>query len=300
MGGLALSGLGIGVWDVGMNLEGAGVERLLGRSIMPRFHAAWSAGTVLSALAGSALSAWRVPVLTHLLVTGALVTALGLVAVRSFLPRATEGEGAAATTPAFDPALRHAGRGGTASAWFEPRTLLVGVVTFVAAFTEGTANDWLSVAMVEGHGLPVWAGVLGFATFLSAMTLGRVVGTRWLDRYGRVAVLRVLFLLALCGAALVVFGGPRLAFVGAALWGVGASLGFPVGMSAAADDPARAAPRVSVVATIGYVAFLAGPPLLGLLGDRVGVLRALLVVGVLVLAALLAVPAVRPPGTRSG
>ena len=59
---------------------------------------------------------------------------------------------------------------------------------------------------------------------------------------------------------------------GILVWGLGASLGFPVGMSAAADDPSRAAARVSVVATIGYAAFLAGPPLLGLLGDQIGTL----------------------------
>ena len=43
--------------------------------------------------------------------------------------------------------------------------------------------------------------------------------------------------------------------------------------------------RVSVVSSIGYTAFLAGPPLVGLLAEpeRLGILRALLVV----LAALL-------------
>jgi MFS family permease len=181
------------------------------------------------------------------------------------------------------------------AAWREPRTLLVGVVTLVAAFTEGTANDWLAVAFVDGYRHPAWAGVLALALFLAAMTTGRVLGTGWLDRYGRVPVLRATYLLALCGAALVVVGGPWPAFLGAALWGLGASLGFPVGMSAAADDPARAPARVSVVSTIGYAAFLAGPPLLGFLGDHVGVLRSLTVVGAVVLLALLVVPAVRAP-----
>ena len=63
--------------------------------------------------------------------------------------------------------------------------------------------------------------------------------------------------------------------MGTVLWGLGCSLGFPTGMSAAADDPKFAAGRVSAVATIGYMAFLAGPALVGLLGDHVGVLRAL-------------------------
>ena len=86
---------------------------------------------------------------------------------------------------------------------------------------------------------------------------------------------------------------PVLAGLGIVVWGLGASLGFPVGMSAAADDSARAAARVSVVSTIGYGAFLAGPPLLGVLGDRVGTLESLLAVAVLMGPAMLAVRATR-------
>ena len=108
-------------------------------------------------------------------------------------------------------------------------------------------------------------------------------------------MLRVLYVAAVAGSILVVLGGPALAFIGAAVWGVGASLGFPVGMSAAADEPRRAPARMSVVSTIGYTAFIAGPPLLGFLGDHVGILRSLLVVGGMAALALAALPAVREP-----
>ncbi len=92
-----------------------------------------------------------------------------------------------------------------------------------------------------------------------------------------------------------------LVFVGAALWGVGASLGFPLGMSAAGDDPARAAARVSAAATIGYVAFLAGPPLLGVISEQIGLLNTLYVLVVLVAASGFASPAARPlPGATVG
>jgi cyanate permease len=84
------------------------------------------------------------------------------------------------------------------------------------------------------------------------------------------------------------------AFVGAVLWGFGLSLGFPVGMSAGADEPGMAAARVSVVASIGYVAFLGGPPLIGFVGQHVGVLRALTAVAVLLALALLIAGSVRP------
>jgi cyanate permease len=66
-------------------------------------------------------------------------------------------------------------------------------------------------------------------------------------------------------------------------------------MSAAADDPARAAARVSAVATVGYCAFLVGPPLIGFVGEHVGILNALIIVFVLIVLATLAAPAARPP-----
>ena len=65
-------------------------------------------------------------------------------------------------------------------------------------------------------------------------------------------------------------------------------------MSAAADDPARAAARVSVVASIGYCAFLGGPPLIGFLGHHVSMLHALLAVAALLAMAALLAGALRP------
>lgn len=279
---LFVTGLGIALWDVAMNLEGAHVERGLGRSVMPHYHAAFSAGTVAAALLAAGLVGLRVPVWVHLPLIALACLAGVVLALRSCRP----GE---------PPAEEDADQPRARNPWTEPRTLLIGVVTLVAAFTEGTANDWISVAFVEGHGVPGWAGVLAFAVFLSFMTIGRLAGTKLLDTYGRVPVLRVMFGLALVGCLIVVFTPAPYAYLGAAVWGIGVALGFPVGMSAAADDPRLAHARLSVVATVGYGAFLAGPPLLGLLGHEVGVLRALLVVGAALLLAVACLPAVREP-----
>jgi cyanate permease len=73
------------------------------------------------------------------------------------------------------------------------------------------------------------------------------------------------------------------------------SLGFPVGMSAGADEPAVAAPRVSVISSIGYCAFLAGPPLIGFLGQRFTVLDALTAVLALLALSGLIAGALRSP-----
>jgi cyanate permease len=86
-----------------------------------------------------------------------------------------------------------------------------------------------------------------------------------------------------------------LAFLGALLWGAGTSLGFPVGISAGADDPAFAAPRVGVVTTIGYCAFLGGPPLIGFLAQQSSVAHAMVAVIVAMLVAGAIAACVRPP-----
>jgi cyanate permease len=84
------------------------------------------------------------------------------------------------------------------------------------------------------------------------------------------------------------------AAAGAVLMGLGTALGFPVGMSAAADDPRYAAARVSTTASLGYLAFLAGPPAIGFLADHVGVLHALSAAGVLIALAFFLCPATAP------
>ncbi|MBA8796057.1 fucose permease [Friedmanniella endophytica] len=292
--GLFLFGFGQGAWDVAMNVQGALAERRLGRAIMPRFHAGFSVGTVAGALTGAAMVALRVPVSAHLLVVGVLVAVVVPFGVRRFLPdHDHEPATASALEAAPGPtAVRlHALR-----AWREPRTVLIGVFVLTFAFAEGTGNDWTSVALIDGYRLPASLGTLGFAVFLAAMTAGRWFGPGLLDRHGRVVVIRVMAGLAVLGVALFVFGQlPVVAFLGLVLWGVGTSLGFPVGMSAGADEPAMAAPRVSVIASVGYCAFLGGPPLVGFLGDHVGVLRAVVVVAALLALAVAITGVTRPP-----
>jgi fucose permease len=293
--GLFVLGFANGAWDVAMNVQGALVERHLGYSIMPRYHAGFSVGTVGGALIGAAMVALDVPVTAHLCAVAALTAVLVPLSVREFIPDHDESAGEEREEDDTD-------RIGHLAAWREPRTLFIGVFVLAFAFAEGTGNDWISVAVIDGYDAPAAVGTLAFATFLTAMTAGRWVGPRLLDRYGRVPVVRALTVLAVAGLLLFVFGHwALLAFAGALLWGAGVSLGFPVGMSAGADEPGRAASRVSVIASIGYCAFLAGPPLVGFLGQHLTVLRGMLAVAVLLaLAATLAgnvrAPAAGPTG----
>jgi predicted MFS family arabinose efflux permease len=284
--GLLLLGFGNGAWDVAMNVHGALVERLAGRSIMSRFHAGWSVGTVAGALVGAAMVACDVPVAVHLSLVAMAVGIVVPLGVRAFVP-----DDAASSEPA---ATGESSR--SWAAWKEPRTLLIGAVVLAFALAEGSANDWISVATIDGYHASAALGTLTFATFLAAMTTGRWFGPALLDRYGRVPVLRVSTVLAIVGLVLFVFGHVTpLAMLGAVMWGIGICLGFPLGMSAGADEPAHAPARVSVIASIGYCAFLGGPPLIGCLGQQFGVLHALMAVAVALTVATLIVDSMKPP-----
>jgi MFS family permease len=316
IGGLFLSGIGIGVWDAAMNLEGAATEQRLGKSIMPRFHAAFSFGTVAGAGVGALASWLSLSLFTHL--TGALVISLALVllATRRMLPHV--GTGPEAPDPgdlpggvgqidhvpfdAADPASAAVVRpkNNPFAAWLERRTLLIGLVVLAAALTEGAANDWLGLAVVDGFDADHTTGAVALIVFLVSMTGMRLLGTALLDKHGRVFVLRLSAGLALAG--LFLFGlAPWLpsALVGTFLWGMGAALGFPVGMSAASDDPVKAAGRVSVVSTIGYTAFFAGPPILGELAQHVGYRNALLSITIPLVCGLLVASVAASPAERA-
>ncbi len=307
--GLAIIGLGTGSWNTASNVEGAAVERAVGRHIMPRLHGAFSLGTVAGAGLGAAAAAVSLPVAWHLGAAGMVVAVSVATAASWFRADATPVAGERTYTPDHfeDPTTGPIplipadgaeapldNKRKIAQAWRDRRTLLLGVMVLGLALAEGAAGDWVALALADGHGQSDAAGAAGYGLFVTFMTIGRFAGTLVLDRFGRVPVMRWCAALAVFGLGLFVFAPvPWIAFVALAIWGLGASLGFPVGMSAAADDPAKAAARVSVVSTIGYGAFLCGPPLLGLLAEHVGILHSLLAVMVMLVVSFLLSPVAR-------
>jgi len=289
--GLFLIGAGIGSCDVAMNLAGTDVEHALGRAVMPQFHAGFSLGTVTASLIGVACSRLGLALADNIALTIVATAALTLWGAVRLLPHLRAADGGTS----------HPGRRASAwSAWRESRTILIGFVVLGAGLAEGSANDWLILGIGEDFAVSESVGILGLACFLVAMTTMRALGTRLIDARGRPFTQVVCATCSLVGLAMYALG-PAIPFVlaGALIWGFGAAMGFPMGMSAAADDPARAAVRTSVVSTIGYAAFLAGPPLLGLLANHVGYRHALLVVLVPVALSLALAPVLRPPA-RTG
>lgn len=286
LAGGAVFGVAWSVCDVAMNVEGTAVERAMGRNLMPWFHAAWSLGSVAGAGTGAvAAFLGTTPGIHVAILIGLAVLTAGL--VPRLLPHLLDVE-----VPAE--AEGPTGFRAQLAAWRDPRILLLSVLVLGMAFVEGSANDWLALAMKDDRGFDDGQAALLFGVFTAAMTIGRIAGVPLLDRFGRVPVLRAAVVMAALGLGIVILVPfTPVTIVGIVIWGLGASLGFPVGMSAAGDDPNGAAARVSAVATIAYCAFLVGPPVLGLVGHQVGILNALWIVFALIVLSAVGIPAAR-------
>ena len=176
---------------------------------------------------------------------------------------------------------------------------------------EGSAGNWLTLAMRNGHGQTTAVAALFVTAFAAAEALTRIFGGPIVDHLGRVSTIRVTTTLGVLGVVLFILAQNRwIVLAGVLLWAVGVSMGFPLGMSAAAESGPDPAARVSVVASIGYFANLAGPPAIGVLAQSEGLLNALWLIVALFLAAFAAAGSLRPrpdaaervgaprPGTR--
>lgn len=267
--GFACVGFGIGAVDVLMNVEGAAVERAAGKTLMPLMHAAWSAGAVIGSGIGAGSAALGIPPVWQFLAESTVIAVIAAIAVR-FIPSAAEAASPEPKQP-IDQRIR-----GWLAGWADPRLLLVGVVMLGVELGEGSANTWLTLAVRDHHHQSDAVAALFFTAFAIGETLARVLGGPLVDRLGRVRTVRFTTAFGVIGMLLFILATPAwLVLIGTLLWAVGVSMGFPLGMSAAADSGPNPTARVSVVASIGYLANLGGPPIIGFLAETFGLLAAL-------------------------
>ncbi|WP_431794241.1 MFS transporter [Bacillus altitudinis] len=267
--GLFLFGSGSGMCNVAMNLEGTEIEYQIKRTILPILHASFSIGTLIGAGAGILFIYLGVSVLIHLL-TIALLFFLSILICTRFIPHGTGKDSDETQTESVE---------ASQTSWLNKRTISLAMIALCLAFVEGSANDWIPLAMVDGYQVSHSMSTVIYALFLCGMISGRLVSGRFIDRFGRVLLLRVAILSAAAGLFLVILKiSLVVCMISIFLWGLGASLGFPLTISAAGDDSRYAVKRVSIVTLSGYTASLSGPPVLGLLANQVGLLHAFIFV----------------------
>jgi predicted MFS family arabinose efflux permease len=230
--GLALLavGLGIGTLDVMINVEGSAIERAAGRTLMPLMHAAWSVGAAVGSGIGAACAALGVTPSAQFIGEAVIIAFVALAMVPA-IPIGDHRRDARSTE------TRRAKVRQWLLGWTDWRLLLVGVVMLGVELGEGSANNWLTLAVRNDHGQTAAIAALFLTAFAIGEALARIFGGRVVDRLGRVQVIRYTTALGVLGLVLFILGSNLwTVLVGVLLWAVGVSMGFPLGMSAAAES----------------------------------------------------------------
>jgi MFS family permease len=282
-GVLVLLGAASGTLDVAMNTQGVTVEQRYPRRIFASLHAGFSFGALAGAGAAGLAASAGVPLTAHLLVVAAVVAAVIGVGVCQFLPDAEPDTDA---------------RAGTRAAFVRPsRALLaLGGIGFAVLLAEGALSDWSAIYLSDVHDTGPGAAAAGLAVFSLAMAAGRLSGDRLAERLGSEVLARGGLLVGATGFAVAALApGPAAAIGAFAALGLGLASVYPLVMrAAAARDDVPAAAAIAAVTTTGYVGFLAGPPLVGLVAHATSLRVSLLIVGALVTGAAVLTRAMRP------
>jgi fucose permease len=304
MAGLFVIGVVGGTLDVAQNAQGVRVEAAYARPVMTSMHAFYSLGAILGSLAGGGL-AWAgvalLPSLAAVGVVGALIdgTAGPWLLAGKPSPGALEVN---LSEPSRVPSDKAAtGNSQDARRRVRRLVLALGVLGVCGLVGEGAAGDWAAVYLKDNLGTSAGFAALGFAAFSVTMTMGRGVGDRLIRRFGVVPVIRVCGLIATAGLALALATPvPAVAIAGFSAFGAGLSIVVPQVFAAGGRaDPFRPGSGLARVVGLGYTGMAAGPAIIGLVANNIGLRLALLIP--LALAAWIAVaaPALRASETLS-
>ena len=252
---LALTGFGVvmAFMQVCLNVYAGRLEKETGAHIMNRCHGFWAIGLMVGSLAIAALL-WAGPV-AALFALGITTGIMGVFCALALPQLAAE---AIKTNPP------------RRSIAEMPRMLfLISLVTFAVSMTEGAMADWGAVYMAER--LPIGSSYIGIGVsiYAGALAFGRLLGDTLKTRFGAMRLARMTFATALTGVLLLVLPLPLyVALFGFACVGIGASVGFPLGVSAAASlDDGYESANIAVMSSIGISGFLLGPPMIGFLAE---------------------------------
>jgi MFS family permease len=247
IGALAFLGAANGLMDVAMNAHGVAVETRLQQPIMSSLHGMFSLGGLLGAGAGAVFLGWLSPT-AHILSAAAVLVVTAMAAMRHLLPgRVDVGDAG----PHFVLPTRAA--------------LGLGALAFLVLMSEGAVLDWSAAWLRNDLGASPSVAATAFAAFSAAMAVGRFGGDRLRRHWGATTLVRASAGVAAAGLALaLLIATPVAAVIGFTCAGLGLANTVPVLFGAAGRLPGqRPGAAIAATASVGYVGFLVGPPLIG-------------------------------------
>ncbi|MCP2257589.1 Fucose permease [Streptoalloteichus tenebrarius] len=249
-----------GALDVAMNAQAVAVERAYDRPLMSSFHAYWSLGSVAGIGLGMGGLALGVGLAVQLAAIGVVAVVATPLLVRPMRADRVDPDG-----PDGPDGADSDGQHRFVVPWRHRGLLPLAGIVFAALLCEGAAGDWTAVYLRDSLGAPGAVAGVGYGAFACAMFVGRLMGDRWVSRYGRVRVVTLLSATAAVATAVTLLvGHPLVALAGFAALGLGLSCLVPVVFSAAGSLPgSHPGQSLAAVASAGWIGFLLGPPAIG-------------------------------------
>ncbi len=258
MAALFLVGVSIAVLNVAMNTCATHVEKAERIYIMSSCHGMWSLGGMVGSGSSAMLIALGVDPRIHLSLLAILLIALTWYWLRPALAAVPEG--------------RDDDNGGSKFVWPTRDLLLMIGIGLTVSLGEGVAFDWSAVYLRDTLGAPAQIAALGFTCFSLTMMAMRFTGDVLIPRFGERNLLLFSAGLTVLALLVIIFSfTPTIGILGFLLLGAGVALGAPILFNAAARVPGLApGAGLATYATFSFVGFLAGPPVIGFVGEHYG------------------------------
>lgn len=272
---LFLFGVSRTFFNVSVNTCSIVLQQSYRQSIVTSFHGIWSLAALLGALLSMILMGWDVRMENHFMA----VSIFSVIVVFFFngsIPEASKGQAKKKLFSAENKGL-----------------LQLGFIAGGSMFCEGMMSDWSGIYFSKVGGVTGQYYVLGYASYLTTMVLGRFLGDWFLGKYGEMLMVRASAILLGTGFLVaVVFPYPILIVIGFLLIGLGVSCFVPmIFLLASKNAVVPIGTAVSSVSLLGYIGFLIGPPIIGYLSETFGLQAAF--ISSIVVALMIGIVAMR-------
>ncbi|MBK1881119.1 MFS transporter [Luteolibacter pohnpeiensis] len=247
-----------GAFDVTINSQAIAVENAGTKPIMATFQALWSSGGLIAALFASMALKQGVSPLVIASTVAISLACLAMIAAGNLI----SGDATHSDSPEKQSGFKLPNQ----------RLIRIGVLACMALFAEGVMMDWSAVYTKSVAGAADWLAPVAYGVFSLSMAGGRLSGDYFTAKLGPVGVLKVSGTLTTIGLLIIVLVQFWPAtFVGLLFSGVGLSNLVPVLFGAGGRAHEGGAGKgIAAVSMMGYLGFLAGPPLIGGLSHLIG------------------------------
>jgi fucose permease len=263
-------GLCLGAWDVGMNIQGVGVERGFRRPIMASLHGMYSVGILVGTLCGAVAEGLQIAPRPQFVAVASCVTATSCFGMTSLLRRGMD------NAPTLRPGVSGPGK---LSAVRQPALIATGLIAFCCLFAEGTVSSWSGIFLHEVRHVSYAVAPIGASAAALGMALARFVGDGVIARVGRRRALQVTSVVAAAGLVVAVsIPSAVIAIAGFGIFGLTEACNVPITFTLAGNIPGTNPTwAISRVSTAGYGGLLSSPAVIGFVAQAAGLGLAMLV-----------------------